>query len=125
VSGVATRCQVATSDQFRSGEPLELFIYTVVRARRHRALRVQVVRRPRFFELLLSLRRRAFDRARGAATMATDELALAIESGERQACRPDSGVGPKTPVASCLNQGKVGSSGVHALRHDAASFQRH
>lgn len=113
VSGVGYEVQVATSDQFRSGEPLELFIYTVVRADAIVLYGFKSYADREFFELLLVTPGVGPSTALAALrTMATDELALAIESGDAKRVGQIPGVGPKTASRIVLElKGKVGVVG--------------
>lgn len=113
VSGVGYEVQVATSDPFRSGEPLELFIYTVVRADAIVLYGFKSYADREFFELLLVTPGVGPSTALAALrTMAADELALAIESGDVKRVGQIPGVGPKTASRIVLElKGKVGVVG--------------
>jgi len=113
VSGVGYEVQVATSDQFRSGEPLELFIYTVVRADAIVLYGFKSYADREFFELLLVTPGVGPSTALAALrTMATDELALASRAVTPSVSARFPGSGPRPPVASCLNsRARSGSSG--------------
>jgi Holliday junction DNA helicase RuvA len=113
VSGVGYEVHVATSDVFSDGEPLELFVYTVVRADAIVLYGFKSFADREFFELLLATPGVGPSTALAALrTMSTDELAGAIESGDVKRVGLIPGIGPKTASRIVLElKGRVGVVG--------------
>jgi len=109
VSGVGYEVHVATSDRFSVDEPLELFIYTVVRADAILLYGFKSYADREFFELLLATPGVGPSTALAALrTMPTNELAAAIESGDVKRVGQIPGIGPKTASRIVLElKGKV------------------
>jgi Holliday junction DNA helicase RuvA len=109
VAGVGYEVHVASSDDLALGEPIQLFVYTVVRAD-------AIV----FFELLLVTPGVGPSTALGALrTMSVNELALAIESDDAKRLAQIPGIGAKTASRIVLElKGKVVANGtvVESLR---------
>jgi len=97
VGGVGYEVHVATCDPFSSGEPLELFVYTVVRADAIVLYGFRTYAEREFFELLLVTPGVGPSTALAALrTMSTNELASAIEAGDVKRVGQIPGIGPKT-----------------------------
>lgn len=113
VQGVGYEVHVATAEQFRSGEALELFIYTVVRADAIILFGFQTYDDREFFELLLATPGVGPSTALGALrTMSINELAVAIESADVKRVAQIPGIGAKTASRIVLElKGKVVISG--------------
>jgi Holliday junction DNA helicase RuvA len=113
VNGVGYEVHVATSDEFRSGEPLELFVYTVVRADAIVLYGFKSYADREFFELLLVTPGVGPSTALAALrTMPIEELASAIEHGDAKRVGQVPGIGPKTASRIVLElKGKLGVVG--------------
>lgn len=113
VGGVGYEVHVATSEDFHNGEPLELFVYTVVRADAILLYGFKSYADREFFELLLVTPGVGPSTALAALrTMPTNELASAIESGDAKRVGQIPGIGPKTASRIVLElKGKVGVVG--------------
>jgi Holliday junction DNA helicase RuvA len=97
VGGVGYEVNVATCEPFSSGEPLELFVYTVVRADAIVLYGFRTYAEREFFELLLVTPGVGPSTALAALrTMTTKELASAIEAGDVKRVGQIPGIGPKT-----------------------------
>jgi Holliday junction DNA helicase RuvA len=114
VQGVGYEVHVATVDEFRPGEPLELFIYTVVRADAIVLFGFVQYEDREFFEMLLVTPGVGPATALAALRMASrNELAAAIEAGDAKRIAQIPGIGPKTASRIVLElKGKVSSTGV-------------
>ncbi len=113
VQGVGYEVQVATVEEFRSGDPLELFIYTVVRADAILLYGFVEYADREFFEMLLVTPGVGPATALAALRMASrSELAAAIETGDAKRIAQIPGIGPKTASRIVLElKGKVSSTG--------------
>ena len=113
VGGVGYEVHVATADEFLTGEPLELFIYTVVRADAILLFGFKTYADREFFELLLVTPGVGPSTALAALrTMPTNELASAIEHGDAKRVGQIPGIGPKTASRIVLElKGKLGVVG--------------
>lgn len=109
VQGVGYEVQVASSEDVRSGDPIELFIYTVVRDDAIVLFGFVTVQEREFFELLLVTPGVGPSTALGALrTMSIDELANAIDTGDTKRIAQIPGIGPKTAGRIVLElKGKV------------------
>jgi Holliday junction DNA helicase RuvA len=113
VAGVGYEVHVAAIEELRRGEPLELFVYTVVRADAIVLFGFRSYAEREFFELLLVTPGVGPSTALAALrTMPTEELANAIERGDTKRVGQIPGVGPKTASRIVLElKGKVGGAG--------------
>jgi Holliday junction DNA helicase RuvA len=112
VAGVGYEVHVATCDEFRSGEPLELFVYTVVRAD---AILLYGFKTYADRELLVTPGVGPSTALAALRTMPTNELAGAIERGDAKRVGQIPGIGPKTASRIVLElKGKVGEVGDYA-----------
>ncbi|MGD0054968.1 MAG: Holliday junction branch migration protein RuvA [Acidimicrobiales bacterium] len=109
VAGVGYEVHVATSDRFTIDEPLELFVYTSVRADAIVLYGFKSYGDREFFELLLATPGVGPSTALAALrTMPTNELSAAIESGDVKRVGQIPGIGPKTASRIVLElKGKV------------------
>ncbi len=97
VNGVGYEVQVASSETYRVGESVEMFIYTVVRADALMLYGFNSLAEREFFELLLATPGVGPSTALAALrTMTTGELAHAIESDDVKRVAKIPGIGPKT-----------------------------
>lgn len=97
VGGVGYEVHVASNARFGSGEPLELFVYTVVRDDAILLYGFSAYREREFFELLLATPGVGPSTALAALrTMTVDELADAIERGDAKRVAQIPGIGLKT-----------------------------
>jgi Holliday junction DNA helicase RuvA len=104
VGGVGYEVHVATADEFLTGEPLELFIYTVVRADAILLFGFKTYADREFFELLLVTPGVGPSTALAALrTMPTNELASAIETATPSGWGRFRASAPRPPVASSWN----------------------
>lgn len=113
VNGVGYEVHVASARVFRSGESVELFIYTVVRADAMLLYGFSTFADREFFELLLVTPGVGPSTALAALrTMTTDELAGAIEGGDVKRVAKIPGIGPKTASRIVLElKGKLNVTG--------------
>jgi Holliday junction DNA helicase RuvA len=120
VAGVGYEVHVASSDDLALGEPIELFVYTVVRADAIVLFGFETYEDREFFELLLVTPGVGPSTALGALrTMSVNELALAIESDDAKRLAQIPGIGAKTASRIVLElKGKVVANGtvVESLR---------
>ena len=113
VAGVGYEVHVASSDDVALGEPIELFVYTVVRADAIILFGFETFEDRAFFELLLVTPGVGPSTALGALrTMSVNELAMAIENDDAKRIAQIPGIGPKTASRIVLElKGKVMVSG--------------
>lgn len=109
VKGVGYEVHVASSDSFASGEPLELYVYTVVRDDALLLYGFSTCADREFFELLLVTPGVGPSTALAALrTMSVDELSAAIDCGDTKRVAQIPGVGQKTASRIVLElKGKV------------------
>jgi Holliday junction DNA helicase RuvA len=97
VNGVGYEVSVGSSQSYRSGEDLELFVYTVVRSDAIVLYGFETYADREFFELLLITPGVGPSTALAALrTMNTNELAGAIECGDVKRVATIPGIGAKT-----------------------------
>jgi Holliday junction DNA helicase RuvA len=113
VLGVGYEVHVATAEELRPGESLELFVYTVVRADAILLYGFLDYADREFFEMLLVTPGVGPATALAALRMASrNELARAIETGDAKRIAQIPGIGPKTASRIVLElKGKVSSTG--------------
>jgi Holliday junction DNA helicase RuvA len=113
VNGVGYEVHVASAQQFRTGESVEFCIYTVVRADAILLYGFTSFADREFFELLLITPGVGPSTALAALrTMSTNELALAIESGDVKRVSKIPGIGAKTASRIVLElKGKLNVTG--------------
>jgi Holliday junction DNA helicase RuvA len=114
VNGVGYEVHLGSSQSYRSGEDLELFIYTVVRADAIVLYGFETYADREFFELLLVTPGVGPSTALAALrTMSTNELAGAIECGDVKRVATIPGIGAKTASRIVLElKGKLVVSGI-------------
>jgi Holliday junction DNA helicase RuvA len=113
VQGVGYEVHVASSDDVRAGDELELFIYTVVRDDAIVLYGFTTLADRELFELLLVTPGVGPSTALGALrTMSTNELAGAIEGGDTKRIAQIPGIGVKTASRIVLElKGKLAVNG--------------
>jgi Holliday junction DNA helicase RuvA len=113
VQGVGYEVHVASNEEFHAGEPLELFVYTVVRDDAIVLYGFRTYADREFFELLLVTPGVGPSTALAALrTMSTNELASAIDSADAKRIAQIPGIGAKTASRIVLElKGKVGVTG--------------
>lgn len=109
VQGVGYEVHVASGEEVRLGDPIELFVYTSVRDDAIVLFGFRTYEDREFFELLLVTPGVGPSTALGALrTMSIDELANAIENGDTKRIAQIPGIGPKTAGRIVLElKGKV------------------
>lgn len=115
VNGVGYEVNVGSDEIYRPGEGVEFFVYTVVRADAIVLYGFNSLEDREFFELLLVTPGVGPSTALAALrTMTTNELALAIESGDVKRVSKIPGIGPKTASRIVLElKGKLVVSGTY------------
>jgi Holliday junction DNA helicase RuvA len=115
VNGVGYEVHVASSESYRAGDAVEFFIYTVVRADAILLYGFGSYTDREFFEFLLVTPGVGPSTALAALrTMTTNELAVAIESGDVKRVSKIPGIGPKTASRIVLElKGKLVVSGAY------------
>ncbi len=113
VQGVGYEVHVASADDVRAGDSVELFVYTVVRDDAIVLFGFKTYEDREFFELLLVTPGVGPSTALGALrTMSRNELAGAIESGDTKRIVQIPGIGAKTASRIVLElKGKVAVAG--------------
>lgn len=124
VNGVGYEVHVASADSFRVGEPVEFFVYTVVRADAIVLYGFSSFAEREFFEMLLITPGVGPSTALAALrTMTTSELAAAIDNGDVKRVAKIPGIGPKTASRIVLElKGKLNSTGSYETPVDAATY---
>lgn len=115
VGGVGYEVHVASAQQFRRGEAVELFVFTVVRADAILLYGFSTIADREFFELLLVTPGVGPSTALAALrTSSTDELAGAIEHDDVKRIAKIPGIGPKTASRIVLElKGKLNPTGTY------------
>jgi Holliday junction DNA helicase RuvA len=122
VNGVGYEVQVASAQVYGVGEPVEFFVYTVVRADAIVLYGFATYADREFFEMLLITPGVGPSTALAALrTMSTNDLALAIESADVKRVSKIPGIGAKTASRIVLElKGKLSATGSYEVLVEAA-----